>query len=142
MANEQIALSLSQLKILIENNMNTLLSADRNSGEVSAQDMNKLIDLDRYPIDRLNNNPGQLLVAQCRSDLEDSAAAILPSFVRQSAILKMAKEAESLVQVAHRYDGDRAPFYDVDDNERSDDDSLQSRVRSARHPNRYCQILN
>lgn len=141
-ANEQIALSLSQLKILIENNMNTLLSADRNSGEVSAQDMNKLIDLDRYPIDRLNNKPGQLLVAQCRSDLEDSAAAILPSFVRQSAILKMAKEAESLVQIAHRYDGDRAPFYDVDDNERSDDDSLQSRVRSARHPNRYCQILN
>ncbi len=122
--------------------MNTLLSADRNSGEVSAQDMNKLIDLDRYPIDRLNNKPGQLLVAQCRSDLEDSAAAILPSFVRQFAILKMAKEAESLVQVAHRYDGDRAPFYDVDDNERSDDDSLQSRVRSARHPNRYCQILN
>ena len=142
MANEQIALSLSQLEILIENNMNTLLSADRNSGEVSAQDMKKLIDLDRYPIDRLNNKPGQLLVAQCRSDLEDSAAAILPSFVRQSAILKMAKEAESLVQVAHRYDGDRAPFYDVDDNERSDDDSLQSRVRSARHPNRYCQILN
>ena len=142
MANEQIALSLSQLEILIENNMNTLLSADRNSGEVSAQDMNKLIDLDRYPIDRLNNKPGQLLVAQCRSDLEDSAAAILPSFVRQSAILKMAEEAESLVQVAHRYDGDRAPFYDVDDNERSDDDSLQSRVRSARHPNRYCQILN
>ncbi len=141
-ANEQIALSLSQLEILIENNMNTLLSADRNSGEVSAQDMKKLIDLDRYPIDRLNNKPGQLLVAQCRSDLEDSAAAILPSFVRQSAILKMAKEAESLVQVAHRYDGDRAPFYDVDDNERSDDDSLQSRVRSARHPNRYCQILN
>jgi len=141
-ANEQIALSLSQLEILIENNMNTLLSADRNSGEVSAQDMNKLIDLDRYPIDRLNNKPGQLLVAQCRSDLEDSAAAILPSFVRQSAILKMAKEAESLVQIAHRYDGDRAPFYDVDDNERSDDDSLQSRVRSARHPNRYCQILN
>ena len=141
-ANEQIALSLSQLEILIENNMNTLLSADRNSGEVSAQDINKLIDLDRYPIDRLNNKPGQLLVAQCRSDLEDSAAAILPSFVRQSAILKMAKEAESLVQVAHRYDGDRAPFYDVDDNERSDDDSLQSRVRSARHPNRYCQILN
>ncbi len=142
MANEQIALSLSQLEILIENNMNTLLSADRNSGEVSAQDMNKLIDLDRYPIDRLNNKPGQLLVAQCRSDLEDSAAAILPSFVRQSAILKMAKEAESLVQIAHRYDGDRAPFYDVDDNERLDDDSLESRVRSARHPNRYCQILN
>jgi hypothetical protein len=68
--------------------MNTLLSADRNSGEVSAQDMKKLIDLDRYPIDRLNNKPGQLLVAQCRSDLEDSAAAILPSFVRQSAIRK------------------------------------------------------
>ena len=142
MANEQIALSLSQLKILIENNMNTLLSADRNSGEVSAQDMNKLIDLDRYPIDRLESKVGQRLVAQCRVDLDDCAAAILPGFVRQSAILKMAKEAESLIQVAHRYDGNRAPFYDVDDNERSDDDGLQFRVRSTRHPNRYCQILN
>jgi len=141
-ANEQIALSLSQLKILIENNMNTLLSADRNSGEVSAQDMNKLIDLDRYPIDRLESKVGQRLVAQCRADLDDCAAAILPGFVRQSAILKMAKEAESLVQVAHRYKGNRAPFYDVDDNERSDDDGLQFRVRSTRHPNRYCQILN
>jgi len=141
-ANEQIALSLSQLKILIENNMNTLLSADRNSGEVSAQDMNKLIDFDRYPIDRLESKVGQRLVAQCRADLDDCAAAILPGFVRQSAILKMAKEAESLVQVAHRYKGNRAPFYDVDDNERSDDDGLQFRVRSTRHPNRYCQILN
>ena len=102
MANEQIALSLSQLKILIENNMNTLLSADRNSGEVSAQDMNKLIDLDRYPIDRLESKVGQMLVAQCRSDLENCAASILPSFVRRSAIMEMAKEAESLVHVAHR----------------------------------------
>ena len=46
--------------------VSTVLSADRNSGEVSTQEMNKLIDLDRYPIDRLDNKPGQLLVAQCR----------------------------------------------------------------------------
>ena len=142
MVNEQIALSLSQPEILIENIMNTLLSADRNSGEVSAQDMNKLIDLDRYPIDRLNSKAGQLLVARCRSDLDDCAAATLPSFIRQAEIANLVEEVESLVQVAHRYDGDSVTFYEEDDIGCSDTDSLESVVRSARHPNRYCQILN
>ena len=122
--------------------MNTVLSADRPSGEVSTEEMNKLIDLDRYPIDRLDNKAGQLLVAQCRSDLDDCAAAMLPKFVRQAVITKMAEEAESLVQVAHRYDGDRVTFYEEDDKGCSDDGSLDSAVRSVRHPNRYCQILN
>jgi hypothetical protein len=52
------------------------------------------------------------------------------------------EEAESLVQVAHRYDGDSVTFYEEDDIGCSDTDSLESVVRSARHPNRYCQILN
>ena len=126
----------------MRNNMNTLLSTDRNSGEVSTAEMNKLIDLDRYPIDQLDNKRAQLLVEQCRSDLDDCAAAILPNFVRQSAIMEMAEEAESLVQVAHRYDGDRSPFYEVDDSRCSDDHSLVSKVNSVQHPTRYCQILN
>ena len=92
--------------------MNTVLSSDRPSGEVSTEEIYRLIDLDRYPIDRLQDKVGQMLVAQCRSDLDDCAAAILPSFVRQAAITKMAEEAESLVQVAHRYDGDRVTFCD------------------------------
>ena len=94
--------------------MNTVLSADRPSGEVSTEEIYRLIDLDRYPIDRLQDKVGQMLVAQCRSDLDDCAAAILPSFVRQAAITKIAEEAESLVQVAHRYDGDRVTFYEDD----------------------------
>ena len=122
--------------------MNKALSTDRPSGEVPTEEMNKLIDLDRYPIDRLDNKAGQLLVAQCRSDLDDCAAAMLPKFVRQAAITKMAEEAKSLVQVAHRYDGDRVTFYEEDDKGCSDDGSLKSAVRSTRHPNRYCQILN
>ena len=122
--------------------MNTVLSTDRPSGEVSTEEIYRLIDLDRYPIDRLQDKAGQMLVAQCRSDLDDCAAAILPSFVRQAAITKIAEEAESLVQVAHRYDGDRVTFYEDDKKGCSDDDSLDSAVRSVRHPNRYCQILN
>ena len=104
--------------------MNTVLSTDRPSGEVSTEEMNKLIDLDRYPIDRLDNKAGQLLVAQCRSDLDDCATAMLPKFVRQAAITKMAEEAENLVQVAHRYDGDSVTFYEEDDIGCSDTDSL------------------
>jgi hypothetical protein len=95
-----------------------------------------------HPIDRLNSKAAQLLVAQCRSDLDDCAAAMLPNFVRQAAITKLVEGAESLVQVAHRYDGDSVTFYDEDDKGYSDDDSLESAVRSVRHPNRYCQILN
>ena len=122
--------------------MNTVLCVDRDSGEVSIEEMNKLIDLDRYPIDRLNSKAGQLLVARCRSDLDDCAAATLPSFIRQAEIANLVEEAESLVQVAHRYDGDSVTFYEEDDIGCSDTDSLESVVRSARHPNRYCQILN
>ena len=122
--------------------MNTVLSVDRASGEVSIEEMNKLIDLDRYPIDRLNSKAGQLLVARCRSDLDDCAAATLPSFIRQAEIANLVEEAESLVQVAHRYDGDSVTFYEEDDIGCSDTDSLESVVRSTRHPNRYCQILN
>ena len=122
--------------------MNTVLSVDRDSGEVSIEEMNKLIDLDQYPIDRLNSKAGQLLVARCRSDLDDCAAATLPSFIRQAEIANLVEEAESLVQVAHRYDGDSVTFYEEDDIGCSDTDSLESVVRSARHPNRYCQILN
>ena len=122
--------------------MNTVLSVDRDSGEVSIEEMNKLIDLDRYPIDRLNSKAGQLLEARCRSDLDDCAAATLPSFIRQAEIANLVEEAESLVQVAHRYDGDSVTFYEEDDIGCSDTDSLESVVRSARHPNRYCQILN
>jgi len=122
--------------------MNTVLSADRDSGEVSIEEMNKLIDLDRYPIDRLNSKAGQLLVARCRSDLDDRAAATLPSLIRQAAITNLVEEAEGLVEIAHRYDGDSVTFYEEDDIGCSDTDSLEYSVRSARHPNRYCQILN
>ena len=87
--------------------MNTVLSADRPSGEVSTEEMNKLIDLDRYPIDRLDSKAGQLLVARCRSDLDDCAAATCcrVSYDRLRSRIWL-EEAESLVQVAHRYDGD------------------------------------
>lgn len=122
--------------------MNKALSTGRPSGEVFTEEINKLIDLDRYPIDRLDNQADQLLVAQSRSDLDDCAAAMLPKFVRQAAITKMAEEAASLVQVAYRYDGDRVTFYEEDGIGGSTDDNLKSAVRSTRHSNRYCQILN
>ena len=78
----KITLSLPQRETLVRKFiMSTVLSTDRPSGEVSTEEMNKLIDLDRYPIDRLQDKVGQMLVAQCRSDLDDCAAAILPSFV-------------------------------------------------------------
>ena len=58
----------------------TSLSANEQSGDLRRQKLNRFIDLDRYPIDRLDSTDGQALVAQCRKDLETKAAATLPGF--------------------------------------------------------------
>ena len=48
--------------------------------------MNKLIDLERYPLDRLGTAAGQKLVAQCIDDLERNGMFTLEGFMRRAAI--------------------------------------------------------
>ncbi len=48
--------------------------------------MNNLIDLERYPLDRLDSDAGQKLVLQCIEDLERKGMFILEGFMRGEVI--------------------------------------------------------
>jgi hypothetical protein len=105
--------------------------------------VNQIIDLDRYPIDQLESDAGRDLIEICHNNLTRQAIALLPGFIRPSAIFEMAEEAQGLLNQAHRYDQPRAAFYEhPNHHHRARDDDGWSTLRSKRHPNRYCQILN
>ena len=48
--------------------------------------MNRLINLDRYPLHQLDSDAGQQLLRQCRNDLERNGMFTLKGFMRQQAI--------------------------------------------------------
>jgi hypothetical protein len=60
-----------------------------------------LIDLARYPIDRLASPAGRQLVAECRRRFGGDGALVLSGFVRTDAIARMRDEALALAPLAH-----------------------------------------
>ena len=58
-----------------------------------APDTSVVIDLDRYPIDRLDDGPGRALVSRCRADLARTGLAQLPGFLREEVVGDWAREA-------------------------------------------------
>ncbi|MDA1072439.1 MAG: hypothetical protein O2825_13720 [Proteobacteria bacterium] len=69
-----------------------------------------LVDLNRYPIDRLDDAAGQALLARARADLDGRALALLPGFLRPEAIAAMVAEAEPLEAGAHRRERERTAY--------------------------------
>jgi len=69
-----------------------------------------LVDLDRYPIDRPESAEGAALVARLRRDLDETALALLPGFLRPEAVAGMAAEASALAPGAHYRDKLRTPY--------------------------------
>ncbi|MFP6744348.1 MAG: hypothetical protein VCB77_04055 [Alphaproteobacteria bacterium] len=51
-----------------------------------------LIDLDRYPIDRLDDPRRAALVERCRRDLAEGALCSVPGFISPEAVARMAAE--------------------------------------------------
>ena len=69
-----------------------------------------LIDLDRYPVDNLEKPETVALVAGLRGDLDETALARLPGFLKPGAVADMAAEAQELVPAAHRRSQLRTPY--------------------------------
>jgi hypothetical protein len=121
----------------------SIISSNQESGRLSRSQVNQLIDLDRYPIDQLESDAGRDLIEICHNNLATQAIALLPGFIRPNAISEMAEETQSLVNQAYRYDQPRSAFYEhPNHHHRVRDGDNWSTLRSKRHPNRYCQILN
>lgn len=59
-----------------------------------ASDIAAIIDLDRYPLDRLGTAAGRDLVRRCRSDLESDGMFNLEGLVQPAALARMAGELE------------------------------------------------
>ena len=121
----------------------SIISSNQESGRLSRSQVNQLIDLDRYPIDQLESGVGRDLIDICHNTLATQAIALLPGFIRPNAISEIAEEAQGLIDQACRYDQPRAAFYEhPNHHHRVHSGDGWSTLRSKRHPNRYCQILN
>jgi len=73
-------------------------------------DPHSLVDLARYPIDRLESGEGARLLAATRDDLDRQALALLPGFLTPAALAAMVAEAEAGQSRAHHRDRMRTPY--------------------------------
>ena len=78
---------------------------------MSDQKVYEFIDLDRYPLDRLDSYAGQKLIAEIQNALESDGSCALPGFVHESVIAEMAAEADSLSQLAYSGPAEVTPYF-------------------------------
>ena len=116
------------------------ISSHSHSAHLDRPALNRLIDLDRYPIDRLDTAEGAALVARCQADLDRDAAATLPGFLRQNALAGLVAESESLIPGSRRFE--RVPRVTYPQDAASEGSALADEVRAMKHLNANNQILN
>lgn len=115
-------------------------STNRHSAHPRREELNRLVDLDRYPIDKLDQPDGQALVDQCRADLAATAAATLPGFLRQEALARLTTETQKLIPLSRRFA--EAPRVTFPEGDEPDGSAFEAEVRTMKHANSYNQILN
>ncbi|MCH8550363.1 MAG: hypothetical protein LAT62_00410 [Natronospirillum sp.] len=69
-----------------------------------------LLDLERYPIDKLDSDEGQALVRHCRKQLEDDGCVVLDQFVPTEALARLEAETERLSPDAHYNQTETNPY--------------------------------
>lgn len=72
--------------------------------------LSDLINLDRYPFDRLDSEAGQALIAECRQQLNDDGCVVLDGFVRDDALVRLEQETERLSPEAHYNETETNPY--------------------------------
>ena len=90
----------------------------------------EIVDLDRYPIDRITVEAGRILVTSCRSQLAESGACSLPGFVNPAAVERTVEIGNRLVDRAwHADESHNVYFTDLADPAHID--------LAERHPRRH-----
>jgi len=80
-----------------------------------AIDLNAIVDLDRYPIDRLDAVTRTDLVAETRSQMDAVGCCRLSDFIRPEAVEQMLAEAVGLHDQAFWAEQDHNPYASADD---------------------------
>ncbi len=88
------------------------------------------IDLERYPLDRLDGAPGRELLERCRAALARDGLAQLPGFLRPDVVESCAREALRCGEGAYHMDHEGTPYL-PDGSTLTPDDPRLYRVRTA-----------
>ncbi len=94
--------------------------------------LDAVVDLDHYPIDRLDGRAGAELVAACRNMLQTGGACQLPGFMRPQAVARLVTEADGLRPRAHRTDDTHNAYFEPTDVLLAADDARRQLQRSAK----------
>ena len=71
-----------------------------------------LVDLDRYPVDRLESPEGRALVESCREGLRSRGAAKLDGFLRPPAVERLVADARELAALGYPNDEEHNAYFD------------------------------
>lgn len=100
---------------------------------VTREELNGVVDLDRYPIDDLATPAGRSLLDRVRAALRDVGASDLPGFLRPEAVAAAVDSALAVRADAFRTEQEHdVEFSSLAAEEREAGDPLRVRVRSAK----------
>ncbi len=71
-----------------------------------------LVDLDRYPVDRLESPEGVALVESCREALRGRGVARLDGFLRPAAVERLVADARELAALGYPNDEEHNAYFD------------------------------
>jgi len=91
-----------------------------------------VVDLDQYPIDRLDSEEGRALVEACRRDLLATGIAQLPGFVRAEAVAQTLAEAQDHADDVWASESTHTVYFTQPDESVAVDHPLRRQVRSAK----------
>jgi len=63
----------------------------------------QFINLDRYPVDRLNSSEGRSFLAECREQMAETTLCTLPNFLTPVAVSAITQELDALSDTAHQH---------------------------------------
>ena len=105
-----------------------------------AVDAAALIDLERYPIDRLESAPGRELVNRCRADLTARGASQLQGFLAPDAVRRMTDEAAALADRTFTNAAEHNVYFEDIDPTLPDDDPRRMMQRASQATVAYDDI--
>jgi len=64
----------------------TTLNAHSSTGSIGICDLVIIVNLDRYPVDRIDHGEGLAFARECKQRYDETGLCILPGFVSDSAV--------------------------------------------------------
>lgn len=99
-----------------------------------------VVDLDEYPIDRLDSPEGRAFLDRSRAELAEHGVCTLAGFIRPDAVATMVSLAESLAPRAWASDQSHTVYFETPDETVDPKDPRAWQVRSAKHGIAYDYI--